>query len=116
MDEKILESLLKRAKGYNYNEVQEEYSVGEDGEPVLVKRKVLEKYCPPDSSALKTYLELNPEPSVGDMSDEELEQERQRLLAELKSLQEQNKNSEPSPSMPTAKSSQTKKGVKNVEE
>ncbi len=88
MDEEILRSLLKRAKGYSYNEVQDEYSVGEDGTPVLVKRKVLEKYCPPDSSALKTYLELNPDLSFAKMSDEDLERERQRLLGEL-STQEQ---------------------------
>ncbi len=90
-----MKSLLKRAKGYSYSEVQDEYSVGEDGNPVLVKRKVLEKYCPPDSTALKTYLELNPDPSLSQMSDEELEQEKQRLLDEL-SLQEQ-KDSEGAP-------------------
>ena len=88
MDEEILRSLLKRAKGYNYNEVQEEFAVGEDGKLELVKRKVLEKYCPPDSAALKTYLELNPDPSLAEMSDEALEQEKQRLLGELRSLDE----------------------------
>ncbi len=87
MDEEILNSLLKRAKGYNYSEVQEEYSVVDGAEPVLVKRKVLEKYCPPDSAALKTYLELNPDSSLSEMSDLELEREKQRLLDELKLLE-----------------------------
>lgn len=39
MDEDLIKSLLKRAKGYRYNEVQEEYSVKEDGDFVLTKRK-----------------------------------------------------------------------------
>ena len=56
MDEEILSGLLKRAKGYSYKEVQEEYAVKEDGEIALTKRKVTEKYCPPDSGALKTYM------------------------------------------------------------
>ena len=89
MDEEILKSLLQRAKGYSYNEVQEEFAVREDGEMALVKRKVLEKYCPPDSSALKTYLELSQDKSFADLSDEELERERRRLLKELKRQEEQ---------------------------
>ena len=58
MDEDLIKSLLKRAKGYRYNEVQEEYSVKEDGDFVLTKKKIVKKYCPPDSSALKTYLDI----------------------------------------------------------
>lgn len=84
MDEEILSGLLKRAKGYSYKEVQEEYSVKEDGEIALTKRKVTKKYCPPDSGALKTYIELNGERRIEDYSDEELKAERARLLATLK--------------------------------
>ena len=76
--------MLKKAKGYSYKEVQEEYSVKEDGEIALTKRKVTEKYCPPDSGALKAYIELNGERKVEDFTDEELERERDRLLAALK--------------------------------
>ena len=64
--------------------MQEEYSVKEDGEIALTKRKVTEKYCPPDSGALKAYIELNGERKVEDFTDEELERERDRLLAALK--------------------------------
>lgn len=88
MDDEILRSLIKRAKGYSYNEVQEEFKVNEDGELSLVKRKVCEKHCPPDSAALKTYLELTPQTSVADMSDSELERERTRLLRELEALRD----------------------------
>ncbi len=83
MDEEILSALLKRAKGYSYNEVQEEYAVKEDGEIALTKRKIMEKYCPPDSSALKTYLDICGEQDISALTDEELERERQRLLNEL---------------------------------
>ncbi len=84
MDKELLSGLLKKAKGYSYKEVQEEYSVKEDGEIALTKRKVTEKYCPPDSGALKAYIELNGERKVEDFTDEELERERDRLLAALK--------------------------------
>ncbi len=90
MDEEIIKSLLKRALGYNYSEVQEEFSVREDGELSLVKRKVLEKYCPPDSAALRTYLELFPEKSLAQMSDEELAQEKARLMDMLARSQQNN--------------------------
>lgn len=83
MDEGIVSALLKRAKGYKYDEVQEEYVVREDGEIVLSKRKIAEKYCPPDSTALKTYLELCKDRDVQDFTDEELEIERNKLLAQL---------------------------------
>ena len=84
MDIELLSGLRKKAKGYSYKEVQEEYSVKEDGEIALTKRKVTEKYCPPDSGALKAYIELNGERKVEDFTDEELERERDRLLAALK--------------------------------
>ena len=42
MDEYLIKSLLKRAKGYRYNEVQEEYSVKEDGDFVLTKKKIVD--------------------------------------------------------------------------
>lgn len=80
MDEEILNALIKRAKGYKYNEVQEEYSVKEDGEISLTKRKVSQKYCPPDSAALKTYMDICADVDVRNLTDEELEKERSRLL------------------------------------
>jgi len=91
MEKEILKGLLKRAKGYSYEEVSEEYSVKEDGEIALTKRKVTKKYCPPDASALKTYMDLNPERSVEEYSDEELEKEKQRLLKLFKEQEEKKK-------------------------
>ncbi len=91
MEKEILKGLLKRAKGYSYEEVSEEYAVKEDGEIALTKRKVTKKYCPPDAAALKTYMDLNPERTVEEYSDEELEKEKQRLLGLLKEQEEKKK-------------------------
>lgn len=82
MDEEVLNALIKRAKGYTYNEVQEEYSVDDNGEISLTKRKVMEKYCPPDSAALKTYLDMCQDDDITHFSDEELIEARDRLLKE----------------------------------
>lgn len=84
MDEDLIKSLLKRAKGYRYNEVQEEYSVKEDGDFVLTKKKIVKKYCPPDSSALKTYLDIASDKDTSSLSDEELEKEKQRIIEKIK--------------------------------
>ena len=91
MDEQIVKALLKKAIGYTYDEVQEEYTVDSNGDSILTKRKIVKKYCPPDSVALKTYLELGLEKSYEDMSDEELEEEKTRLLLLLKEQVENEK-------------------------
>ena len=83
MDEELINALIKRAKGYSFSEVQEEYSVTDGGEIALTKRKVSEKYCPPDTAALKTYMEICKDKDISEMSDEELEREKHRLLCEL---------------------------------
>lgn len=83
MEDEILNALIKRAKGYSYNEVQEEYALKADGGLELTKRKISEKYFPPDSSAFKTYMELCKNDSIEEYSDEKLEEEKERLIAEL---------------------------------
>lgn len=84
MEVELMKSLLKRAKGYRYNEVQEEYSVKEDGEFVLTKKKIVRKYCPPDASALKAYMDIAGEQNAASMSDEELENEKQKIMDKIK--------------------------------
>ena len=84
MDEELKKTLLKRAKGYKYNEVSEEYSVGEDGEMSLTKKKIVKKYCPPDSAAFKTYMDMYAdEDDLSEYSDEKLREEKNRLLKQL---------------------------------
>lgn len=87
MNEELLRMLYKKATGYTVQEVVEEYS-GDDPSTVI-KRKVSNKYIPPDLTALKMYTELTckDNPFV-DMSDEDLQKEKTRLLAELKAASE----------------------------
>ena len=78
----IESALMKKALGYDYKEVVEEYVSGEEGEVRLTKKKVTKKNVPPDITAIKILLEN--QPSVSSMSDEQLEEEKQRLLKLLK--------------------------------
>ncbi|MBO4554978.1 MAG: hypothetical protein J5713_04275, partial [Clostridia bacterium] len=86
-----------------YDEVQEEYAVDENGDSVLVKKKIVKKYQPPDSIALKTYLELGLEKSYEDMSDEELQAEKSRLLALLKEQDDKSKSKKKKTEKPVGK-------------
>jgi len=83
MDRKLAKSLYKKAVGYTATEKTLEYSP--EGE--LIKKKVTSKHYPPDITALKAYLELlNGEESIENMTDEELEKEKERLLKELEEI------------------------------
>ena len=76
----VKEALKKCAVGFGTSEVVEEFAV-EDGELKLVKRKVTRRDIPPDIKAVKMLLDND---DVSEMSDEQLESERQRLLRQLK--------------------------------
>ncbi len=79
--DRIREAIMKVALGYSVEEVTEEYAA-QDGELKLVKRKETKKDVPPDLKAAKLLLDGD----LKDLSDEELEQERKRLLHELEAL------------------------------
>ena len=84
-NDEIKEALLKRAVGFNATEVTEEYTGGDDGEMRMIKRKVVSKNVPPDVSAAKLLYELDSGlGNLKDLTDEELEMEKQRLLELLK--------------------------------
>ena len=92
MDNKSIESvntaLQKRALGYDSTEVTEEYSDDGSGGIRMLKRKVVQKNVPPDVSALKLLIELSDnQDKIEDLSDEELESEKRRLI---KMLMEEN--------------------------
>ena len=74
--------LLKVAKGCKVAEVTEEYAEI-DGQLKLLKRKKTQKEIPPDLKALQLLLESGDVASVANMTDEELEEEKMRLLAVL---------------------------------
>lgn len=80
-------ALVKKAMGYVLEEVVEEY-VNTDDKLVLNKRKVTSKDIPPDIPAAKVVLEMFKNSDYSTMSNEELLQERERLLALLNNTKE----------------------------
>ena len=77
---KITQALVKKAIGFDTVETVEEFSEA-DGEIKLLKRKVTTKCVPPDVSAQKLLMEMQSEErDITDLSDEELEKERVRLM------------------------------------
>lgn len=80
-DDGIKKALLKCAVGFDTSEVVEEYAV--DGEELrLVKRKVTRRDVPPDIKAVKML--LDGDTGVENLSDEELEERRKKLIELLK--------------------------------
>ncbi len=79
-DGELKKAILKVALGFSTEEVTEEYGM-ENGALVLLKRRETRKDVPPDLKAMKLLIG---ETDVAALSDEELEREKQRLLAELK--------------------------------
>ncbi len=87
----LKKALLKRALGFTTDEVIEEYSLDEDGNAKLCKRKVTKKFNPPDISAVKMLMENADAFSydkLSHMTINELKQERKRLLKLLKEEEE----------------------------
>lgn len=96
LDEKIKDALLKKAVGFESDEIIEEYVADENGNSVLSKRKITKKYNPPDVVALKFLLEEEGQfdDEISKMSDEELLKERDRLLQLLKEKESQNEDAD----------------------
>ena len=89
MDEKqlLIKILLKKAKGYAYHEKTDEYNVVE-GKKQLVKSKVVTKRVQPDVNAIKALITLTDTgDDVTQMTDEQLQVEKLRLLNLLNSYQ-----------------------------
>ena len=89
-DENTIKALKSLAVGFQIKETTEEFVADENGEMKLTKRKVNEKNVPPNTDILKMLYMANKEEvaKYQDMTDEELEIERLRLLKELQ--QEEN--------------------------
>ncbi len=79
MTDEIMDAVKKRARGYSAVETVEEYAVV-DGSLELVKKRVTTKDVPPDMAAAKLLLDGD---TASDLSDEQLEAEKMRLLHEL---------------------------------
>lgn len=80
-DDDLEQALKKCAVGFDTSETVEEFAV-QDGELRLVKRKVTRRDIPPDIKAVKMLLDGWQD--IGELSDEELAAEREKLLKMLK--------------------------------
>ncbi len=85
-EEEIKNALLKKALGYESDEIVEEYTTDENGNSILSKRKITKKFNPPDINALRFLLEQSDlsNDEISKMSNKQLLQEKQRLLQLLK--------------------------------
>ena len=108
-EEKIGEALLKVALGYQVAEVTEEYAEV-DGKLKLTKRKKTKKDIPPDLKAVQLLLANDEEGGVGDLSDEDLEAEKARLLT----LLQQDSGEEKTVAKKSTTKGTTKKAVKKT--
>ena len=86
-DEKLGNALLKVALGYQIAEVTEE-SAEVNGELKLTKRKKTKKDVPPDLKAVQLLLASEGGAEYGTWTEEELQAEKERLLASLKAASE----------------------------
>ncbi len=111
-EEKLNKALLKRALGYNSKEVIEEYVNGDNG-VVLSKKKVTTKPVPPDTTALKILLDFSGG-ELSEMTDEQLLEEKERLLAELfqQSIKEEKSCKKTKNKLTSQKSDGKKKSLK----
>ncbi len=83
--------LLKKALGFTSEDVIDEYAYKE-GEFCLIKRKRVRKKLPPDVNAAKAYIQLTKnEAEIVNLTDEQLENEKIKLLNELHNLCGNNK-------------------------
>lgn len=84
---KIQKALLKKALGYNADEIVEEYIVDDEGNEKLSKKKITKKFISPDIPAAKVLLEnYSDNNSVYEnMSEEELKKEKIKLIKLLQS-------------------------------
>ena len=82
-NKKIEKALLDKALGYETKEIMEEYGLSGD-EFVLQKRKTSTKTYPPDLSALQMLLDRREDGDLSSLTDEELNEEKRKLLELLK--------------------------------
>ena len=81
-EEEIKQALLRKALGFESDEIVEEYTADENGKPILSKRKITKKANPPDLNALRFLLEQSElsNDDISKMTDGQLLAEKERLL------------------------------------
>lgn len=80
----ILSSLYDLAKGCIIKEKVEEFVSDAEGNISLKNRKFVKKQLAPDMQAIKVLMDLKINDDFENMTDEELEKEKERLLEEIK--------------------------------
>lgn len=88
-ERELNKALYKKALGYETNEIVEEYSIDENGEYTLNKKKVTKKHVSPDLSAAKILLEKYSDKNMSEikkMSDKEIIERELEILQKLKKL------------------------------
>ena len=91
IEEKIKQALTKKAVGYSAKEVVEEYQ-DDDGVLKLTKKRVTKKHVPPDTQAAKMVIEgFLGQDTLESMTDEQLENEKIRLIKTLKENKDEDK-------------------------
>ena len=86
-DDATLKALKNCITGFTTKEITTEYAVDEEtGDLKIVKQKVNEKNIPPNTDIIKLIYNHYTEEKTdyNKLTDEELEQEKQRLILELK--------------------------------
>ena len=113
-EEKLENALLKVALGYQIAEVTEEYAEV-DGQLKLTKRKKTKKDVPPDLKAVQLLLTAEGG-SYEQWTDEELQAEKERLLAALQPEEKGRKKKAVKKPAKTKKKTVAKKAVKKEKE
>lgn len=83
--ELMIKLLRKKAKGYAYHERTDEYTV-EGGAKTLVRSKTVTKRMHPDVNAIRALVELDNAPDITQMTDEQLQVEKLRLIRLLEGV------------------------------
>lgn len=79
-------AIIKKAKGYEAEEVIEEYQI-EDDVMTLTKKRVSKKHYPPDTQAAKMILEREDEKdsqNASDLSEDEIKTKIKTLIEKYK--------------------------------
>ena len=108
-ESKLEDALLKVALGFQVAEVTEEFAEV-DGELKLTKRKRIKKDVPPDLKAVQLLMGESGSVGIESMTDEQLEEEKLRLLQVLSQVQ----NEKSTGQVRAEKAKTAKSGVKTA--
>lgn len=89
----VVKALTKKALGYDTTEIIEEYSLDEDNNEKLVKKKITKKSVPPDITAVKVLIELQSLENscdLKDLTDTELDEKIEQILKQIKEQENDN--------------------------